>query len=356
MYLMHIFTPTHKPDSLGHKGFSSASDSDESDHELVIAMGHRLQPPEVPSNSPPRKRTCRVDSDNRHLDAQQQKDEQVKEIIVRNIYSTFLNLSCGNGQRSNENRILLNAMAVGMMSKEVASKRLGKAMTRVFGVSKIQQQKALKEQEKQEKHSLQVSGNLLAKRAPAAFGRFSSLQPALDKIVKHFHSGGSHLIEVDKSRPDPLTGRYKVKVAGKMVNPKCRRMLLRCTKTELIVDLKNSAFYRSLIQDLGRTINDKKLQSCICYCMKPANITECACGQCTEFRLLIETWHLQRKHWHRVQCKCEGCSSSKRQAYFLCSQKVSAFFDTVLCMKQPYAHLRLPHFPVDQTAAIPHFR
>jgi hypothetical protein len=308
------------------------------------------------TKSPPRKRSKIWSQETQSLS--QKKDRQAKDLIIRNICSTFMRLSFGHGQHSKDDNILLRALSLAIMSQEVRDKKLGRAMTRVAGISQEQQERTFRMLETQNKGGIAVSGAIVPVRASAKTGRFASLETTLEKIVEYFHNL-SPLVEVDKSRPDNLTGRYGFQVAGKVKKLTCRRRLSRGTKQELVDELKGTPFYKGLLAEIGRvSINDSKLQSCICYCIKPKSISECACGICTEFKLAIEAWHVQREIWHKKhKCRCAGCSSHKKEVYFNCSRSVSAFFDAVLCKKVAYPHLILPHFnSATDPSAVPHFR
>ena len=272
-------------------------------------------------------------------------DRRVIELVTRNICLTFVKASCGKRQPTEEERIVLHALSSAMMSADIKTERLQDAMTRVFGISRQQQNRVMDSSKRDP-----------TCRKTASSGKFAPLQSALDEVVSYLHND-SPLIELDKSRPDPFTGRYFYKRAGRMVKITCRRRLVRGTKKDLVADLKNSAFFGSLLQKIGRTINDKKLESCICKCMQARTISECCCSQCTEFDIVIDCWNRQRKQWHKqTPCHCTGCSSNKKSLYFNCSTSVAAFYDTVLCHKKKYLHLRLPHFSASEPAAIPHLR
>jgi hypothetical protein len=106
-------------------------------------------------------------------------------------------------------------------------------MERVFAVSREQQDRALKKLEVQATSGKPVCAAVLLPRASAKSGRFARLQPALDEIVKYFHED-CPLVEVDKSKPDPYTGRFAFRVAGKLVKLTCRRMVTSGTKQDLV--------------------------------------------------------------------------------------------------------------------------
>ena len=351
----------HSYPGLGDSDYESGDDWSENDE-----VEQRLQLPTMkdempsPTKSPPSKRSkIERQEEQQHqevLSVAQSKDAEARELIIRNICAMYSRLSCGSRSYTKDEKILLNAVGITIMSEEVKEKRLVSAMTRVAGISKKQQNSALKKIRQQAEKHAPVSVAIMKPRASAKSGRFASLEAVLVKIVQYFHNK-SPLVEIDKSRPDDLTGRYGFKVAGQMKKLTCRRRLMRGTKRELVAELKTSPFYGRLLGDIGRTINDKKLESCICHCIQPRTISECSCGVCVEFKLAIETWHKQRKSWHKKQkCSCAGCSSSKKDAYFGCSSSVSTFFETVLCSKVVYPHLKLPHFAAKDESAIPKFR
>ena len=286
----------------------------------------------------------------------EKKNRIVTEVVVRNMCLFFAKMNTGRRQPTKEEKVCIDAVSMAMVSDEIRDQRLQSAMERVFAVSREQQDRALKKLEVQATSGKPVCAAVLLPRASAKSGRFARLQPALDEIVKYFHED-CPLVEVDKSKPDPYTGRFAFRVAGKLVKLTCRRMVTSGTKQDLVAHLKGSAFYAGLLLKIGRTINDKKLESCVCHCMQMKHVTECACSQCTEFKIMIDCWHQQRKNWHsKKKCSCVGCSSSKKTAYFQCSSSVSAFFDALLCAEVEYPHLLLPHFPADEPAAVPRFR
>ena len=289
-------------------------------------------------------------------DREEADNRRVVEIVVQNICATINRLSSGVRRPSRDERVLVAALSVSMMSPAIKVERLSSAMTRVFGISVYQQNNALELLEQQRKENKPQCNAVAVSRKPARTGRFASLRPILDSIVKYFHED-SPLVEIDRSRPDPYQGRYSFKVAGRIAQITCRRRLLKGTKEDLVRELKSSPFYHSIVKKIGRNINDKKLQSCICFCMKQKQISECACSVCTEFKILLECWHSQRRGWHsRTPCRCSGCSSTKKKDYFDCSRSVATFFEVLLCAKQAYPHLRLPHFPSDESSSTPYFR
>ena len=144
-------------------------------------------------------------------------------------------------------------------------------------------------------------------------------------------------------------------------------------------NLKDSPFYQNLLTNTGKTINDKALAGCICKCIRPKTIKECACPICTSLMLLVKAWHAQRREWHKeASCTCVGCKDMDARArYFAASSSLgdlgsvwhmthstavshapNSLFalplvvNTVCCPKVPHPHLILPHLPKN----IPHFR
>ena len=103
-------------------------------------------------------------------------------------------------------------------------------------------------------------------RAPQSYGRFAPLDGVMTETVSWFHNDYD-LIELDRSRPDPFDGRRKYKVAGKLVAITCRRKVSRSTKRELVQDFQKSENYRSVVENLGKPLHPKTIQSCIFFCL-----------------------------------------------------------------------------------------
>ena len=67
----------------------------------------------------------------------EEKDARVRDIAVQNIRSMFLT-SSAPGNRVKSSQEILHVISSVVMSKVIASERLGKAVERVFGISKKQ--------------------------------------------------------------------------------------------------------------------------------------------------------------------------------------------------------------------------
>ena len=103
----------------------------------------------------------------------------------------------------------------------------------------------------------------------------------------------------------------------------------------------------------GDSLSLKTVQACICPCMRPAQVKECACPICTEMQAALSAWHSQRKKWQEEKCECPGCSDPKRFAVFCqASKSLADFRNMCLCEKIELPELQLPILPDD----VPTFR
>jgi len=164
------------------------------------------------------------------------------------------------------------------------------------------------------------------------------------------------MIFVDKRRPEHLKGRYsKIKLDGKVREVTCVRHFMNGHKQDLVQLFLNSPEYKAWQEAFpGLTLSRSAVQACICPCMRPAQVTECACRICTEMESAIRAWHVQRRKWHKAEkCECSGCSNPKQNSeYMRASKDLRTFRDVCLCAKVPFPDLALPHLP----DTIPHFR
>ena len=160
------------------------------------------------------------------------------------------------------------------------------------------------------------------------------------------------LVEVDKSRPEKLKGRQEISINGKPHKVDCVRHLMNGSKKELVQCFFDSAEYKQWKTDNpGETLGESSVQRCICPCIKPAKLNECACKICVEFQYGLKAWNDQRKDWHKSEkCTCYGCTSKQFGLYMGASASESAFRAACCCPKVERPHLTLPHLP-DSTPA-----
>jgi hypothetical protein len=264
------------------------------------------------------------------------------KLILANLRSIFLSHSMGKaGSKSKDEQIILDCLATAVMSKEIVSARLQSAVTRIIGITRQQQTRGLNLlRENARKGKL----HLCIPRQAHSYGKKANKD--LDFVYRWFHED-SDLVEIDKSRRNAYKGRSKemlVTVAGKKRRLTCQRRIMNATKTQLAQSFLESVAYADWTKSHpGLVLPLKTVQACICPCMKPATLTECACPTCVEFRCLIKAWREQRKKWHTVPCTCAGCTGPKFSAYMKASASTSEFLDTLLCPRQPYAHLAFPY-------------
>ena len=270
-------------------------------------------------------------------------DSAVVQVILNNLKSTFLRLSMGQGSKSQEAVIMLDCLAAAVMSEEVASGRLQMAMTRVLGITQKQQRRGLSlVQENATNEKLNEKLTLFIPRHAHSHG--SKAKKDLDFVYRYFHDD-CDLVEIDKSRRNEYQ-RKLVIVAGKTRRLNCQRRIMKATKIQLTQHFLDSAVYSTWMKHHhGMVLPAKTVQACICPCMKPATLVECACPTCVEFRYLIQAWREQRKKWHKVPCSCDGCTGPRYKAYREASESPSVFLAALLCPRQKYAHLTLPHMP-----------
>lgn len=266
-------------------------------------------------------------------------DEAAVKLILANLRSRFLSLSLGTGSKSKEAVVILDCVAAAAMSEEIVTNRLQSAVTRVLGITRQQQTRGLA---LLRENSTEGNLQLCIPRQAHSYGK--KAKKDLDFVYRWFHED-CDLVEIDKSRRNAYS-RKLAKVAGKQRRLTCQRRIMNATKTQLAQNFLESATYATWTQTHpGMALQIRTVRACICPCMKEATLTECACPCCVEFRYLIKAWREQRKQWHSVPCTCDGCTGPKFSAYWEASSSTSAFLAALLCPRQKYAHLALPHMP-----------
>ena len=106
-------------------------------------------------------------------------------------------------------------------------------------------------------------------------------------VYNYFHHEGSSpdfcsLVEPDKSKTKSWNAKsFTLGGAERLLN--CQPRVRRGSKADLALDYRNSetcAEYES--KNPGVHINNADIQLCICPCIKPETIRECACPECVE--------------------------------------------------------------------------
>ena len=153
----------------------------------------------------------------------------------------------------------------------------------------------------------------------------------------------------DKTRPEQMKGvRAKILINGNWLKVTCCRMFMTGFKQDMTDCFLHCAEYKKWQKDNnGDTLSRGFVQKCICPCMKPAQVNECACRICTEMEAALRAWHTQRVTWHKAtKCSCPGCSDpTKFQRYFGASKSLRDFRGACLCPKISFPELRIPHLP-----------
>ena len=266
-------------------------------------------------------------------------DKLAIELVIANLRSRFLSLGMGAGAKSTEEQTALDCVSAAIMSEEIASRRLSSALTRNFGITRKQQLRGLSLL----RHTAK-SGKIQLRIPRQAHSYGAKAKKNLDFVFRWFHDD-CPLIEIDKTRRNAYRKKI-VKVAGKRRRLSCQRRIMNATKCQAAQSFLQSAAYASWKkQNPSMSLPLKTVQRCICACMKPATVTECACPTCVEFRYLIKAWRQQRTQWHRDPCTCDGCTGPRFTAYMTASESTSAFLNEVLCTRRPLPHLALPHLP-----------
>ena len=71
------------------------------------------------------------------------RDDEARDLVVANLLETILNNKSGKGAKTKEQQERLDVLAMAMMSEEIRARRLQSAVTRVFGMSRAQQDRGL---------------------------------------------------------------------------------------------------------------------------------------------------------------------------------------------------------------------
>ena len=280
-------------------------------------------------------------------------DERAMKIGLSNIRHFFeVQTSCGSGAHRKDIQQMLDTVSMAIMSQEIADEKLQSAVHRMFFITRKQQLRGLQLQRMNQK-TFASDGTvaLTIPKAKKSYGRFAPLTTALESIMHWFHTESS-IVTLDRSRQDAFRGRFSYYVAGKFRKIKCQRRLAYATVKGLVAHLKESSFFKVLVTDLGRSISDIKLASCVCRCISPKSIQECSCPICVEFMLLVQAWNCQRAKWRKDRtCTCTGCASSKYKLWMGASKDVREFMNIVCCPPVARPELKLP-----QDVEVPRFR
>lgn len=121
----------------------------------------------------------------------EEKDARVRDIAVQNIRSMFLT-SSAPGNRVKSSQEILHVISSVVMSKVIASERLGKAVERVFGISKKQRGRGIN---LNHSRSNCLTPGITLRRKPQSSGPKALLD--LDFVYDWFHEE-CPLVEVDK--------------------------------------------------------------------------------------------------------------------------------------------------------------
>ena len=175
-------------------------------------------------------------------------------------------------------------------------------------------------------------------------------------VYDWFHDESKNpMIYVDKSRPEHYKGvRIKIKIDGVVLKVQCQRHFMTGTKKEMAQYFLACPEYKAWQKENpGDSLPLKTVQSCICPCMRPAQVKECACPICTEMQAALSAWHEQRQKWQEDKCQCKGCSDPARFAVFCQASKSLVWFRAMcLCKKIEFPELQMPNLPDE----IPTFR
>ena len=285
-------------------------------------------------------------------------DKEMQEWTVNNI-KTFIvqkhEISHGNSALVLQG--VMDALACAVLHAGPPPAGKMSAFRRVTGFTKnmIQRAEVLRAKKSISPAQLQKTNSFTIPRAPHSFG--TSQKRSVKWIYDWFHDLEKNtMIFVDKRRPEHLKGKYsRIKIDGEIVKVNCVRHFMNGHKQDLAQLFLNSPEYRAWQEDNpGLKVGKSTVQACICPCMRPAKVTECACKICTEMEAVIRAWAVQRSRWHaRETCSCPGCVDPKqKQEYMRASKDLRTFRDVCLCGKVPFPGLALPYLP----DMIPEFR
>ena len=272
-------------------------------------------------------------------------DARVKELALRNIRSLFRTNSAP-GTRLKSSQAILDVIASVVMSKDIKDERLEGSVARVFGMSEKQRKRG---RTLNHSRSNCLSPAITLRRKPQSSGPKAKLD--LDFVINWFHED-CPLVELDKGRRNTYKGR-RIRCGNEIRFIYCQRRIRNGLKKYLVQSFLVSDVYKDWNKRTGRTISEKTIASCICFCIKEAKINECVCTICVQFRYLLKAWDMQRKVWHATPCSCRGCVSSKFKDYMGASQSSSAFKSAILCGQRPYPHLIFAPFAAGNSAILP---
>ena len=124
-----------------------------------------------------------------------------------------------------------------------------------------------------------------------------------DWIYEWFHTKSDDA-EVDKS----TKYKYRAKrafVAGKRRHLQCDMRILTAAVQDAVSNFKKNPEWKQFLYDNPDVdLNDKKIASCICSCMKPDKREECACPTCGEMHELLKALKNMRKTNQELHDEC----------------------------------------------------
>lgn len=225
---------------------------------------------------------------------------------------------------------------------------LKSAIRRVTGVTKsmLDRGDKLREEGKTCTDSLRKNVECHVKRSPHSFGKRKKRD--LMFVYEWFHHE-CPLVYPNKTRPQAYKGRLaRIKINGQTLKVTCVPAYRDGTKADLVQSFLSSPRYKAWqIENNGDSLPSSSIQRCICPCMQPAQVNECACKMCTEFSAVLTAWDKAREKWHgKTTCTCVGCSDAAAFKLFRgASASVTDFRKAVCCPKKTYPHLALPSSP-----------
>ena len=205
------------------------------------------------------------------------RDDEARDLVVANLLQTLLNNKSGKGAKTKEQQERLDVLAMAMMSEEIRARRLQSAVTRVFGMSRAQQDRGLTLLGMQAKDPAKPI--LTMPKMGHSFGPKAKVD--LDFVYDWLHND-CPLIEPDKSKEQSHLNKL-IHCAGKDRRINCQRRILNATKKNAADVFLQSDVYHSWQRKMGRSLPLKTVESCFCFCIKDATTKECVCTVCTEF-------------------------------------------------------------------------
>ena len=258
--------------------------------------------------------------------------EQVKKFLMSNKNQCKGNMSCAN-QR------VIDALTCAFLHDGLPPPGKKSAFMRVTGFSKGMLERAEKLRSRKSITPEQLSKpnrKFYLSRKPQSSGPKKKRERRW--VYEWFHDHEKNpMIYVDKSRPEHYKGlRIKIKIDGVIIPVTCQRHFMTGHKKDMAQSFLASAEYKEWQkQNPGDKIPLRQVEKCICPCMRPAQVKECACPTCTEMQAALIAWNTQRRKWQKeATCGCSGCSDPCRFAAFnRASTGLNEFRDVCLCSK-----------------------